>query len=224
MDATIRVLFAAVLVSAGFFSPVPALAVNPDPACQFTLNIPNLNVYPLQHRVRGDEKIEGKSRIEMEALIQKASGKNGKNGRNGKGLRLDLNLKIAEFKGDGTAFRGSQAFWLLDHWFVGGSAKIQSCLDNLYQACVKSFKASALSPAHLKTQCNRAAQWRITDSFKATVGDNNKNWTVYKKRKAKLVYSAECLTDTSGKLGCRNITFRPNIQINLNFGSKKLRQ
>lgn len=168
-------------MTTGFFLAAVAEAKDQDRTCQFTLNIPNLNVYPLNNRL----------------------------------------------KGDGTAFQGRQAFWLLDPWFVDNTAnKVRGCLDNLYRECVKAFAKSAFSEAHLKAQCTRAAEWRVTDSFNATAGDNNKNWTTYLKKKPKLVKSAECLSGTSGKdtgkLGCRNITFRPNIKIGLIFGHVKL--
>jgi hypothetical protein len=183
-----------------------------------------LNVYPLSTRLKGDDEINGNSRIELEAQIQRSDENKGKKTN---GLRLDINVKIAEFKGDGTAYTGHQAFWLLGPWFVGDNGhKVRGCLDNLYRECVKAFGASALTPALLKAQCTRAAQWRISDSFNANAGDNNTKWTIYKKKKAKLVNSVECLSDTdgkvTGKLGCRNITFRRNIKINLLFGHDKL--
>ncbi len=226
MDATVRVFLVAAVMATGFFLPGAAQSRNQDRSCQFTLNIPNLEVYPLQRRLKGDDKINGNSRIELEAMIQRSDEAKGKRTN---GLRLDLDVRIAEFKGDGTAFQGHRAFWLLDPWFVGGNAKqVRGCLDNLYRECVKAFAKSALSEAHLKAQCTRAAQWRISDSFTATAGDNNRNWTVYLKKKPKLVKSAECLSGSSGKdtgkLGCRNITFRPNIKINLLFGQNKLRR
>ena len=68
----------------------------------------------------------------------------------------------------------------------------------------------------------------IEAKLKANAGDNNTKWTTYKKKKAKLVNSAECLSDTegreTGKLGCRNITFRRDIKINLLFGHDRLRR
>ena len=224
MDATIRKFIVAVIIAAGFFLPGLSQAAGQDNSCQFTINIPNLNVYPLSTRLKGDDKINGKSRIELEVLIQRADENKS---RKTNGLRLDLDVKIAEFKGDGTAYKGYQAFWLLDPWFVGGNAaKVRGCLDKLYQECAKAFGPSALSKAHLKAQCSRAAQWRVSDSFNANAGDNNTKWTTYKKKKAKLVNSAECLSDTegrgTGKLGCRNIIFRRNITINVVFGQDKL--
>jgi len=226
VDATIRILIVVVIMAAGFFLPGLAQAAGQNKSCQFTLNIPNLNVYPSSTRFRGDDEIDGKSRIELEARIQHSDDNKGKKTT---GLRLDLDVKIAEFKGDGTTFKGHQAFWLLDPWFVGGNAdKVRGCLDNLYKECVKAFGPSALSKAHLKAQCSRAAQWRVSDSFNANAGDNNTKWITYKKKKAKLVNSVECLSDTdgkvTGKLGCRNISFRRNIKINVVFGQDKLRR
>jgi len=226
VDATIRNYIVAAFMAAVYFLPGLAQATGQDNSCQFTINIPNLNVYPLSTRLKGDDEINGNSRIELEALIQRSDEKKGQKTN---GLRLDLDVKIAEFKGDGTTFKGHQAFWLLDPWFVGGNAaKVRGCLDNLYKECIKAFGAGAISKAHLKAQCSRAAQWRISDSFKANAGDNNTKWTTYKKKKAKLVNSAECLSDTegreTGKLGCRNITFRRDIKINLLFGHDRLRR
>ena len=229
MDATVRFLIIAVFFVAAFFLPglAPGLAEAKGlkKSCQFTINIPNLNVYPLSTRLKGDDKIDGNSRIELEAKIQRSDDKKSKNTN---GLRLDLNVKIAEFKGDRTAYKGHQAFWLLDPWFVGGNARqVMGCLDKLYQECVKAFGKSARSPAHLKAQCSRAAQWQVTDTFNANAGVNNTKWTTYRKKKPKLVDSAECLSDTdgrvTGKLGCRNISFRRNITLNLLFGQAKLR-
>ncbi len=98
-------------MAAGFFLPGLAQAAGQNKSCQFTLNIPNLNVYPLSTRFRGDDEIDGKSRIELEARIQHSDDNKGKKTT---GLRLDLDVKIAVFKGDGTTFKGHQAFWLLD--------------------------------------------------------------------------------------------------------------
>ncbi len=226
MDTTVRISFVAAVMAAGFILAGVAEARDQGTSCQFTLNIPNLNVYPLNSRIKGDDKIDGDSRIELVAMIRRSDDAKGKRTS---GLRLDLDVRIAEFKGDGTAFQGHQAFWLLNPWFVDDTAnKVRGCLDNLYRECVKAFAGSALSENHLKAQCTRAAEWRISDSFKATAGDNNKEWTTYLKKKPKLVKSAECLSGTSGKdtgkLGCRKITFRPNIEIDLRFGHDKLRR
>jgi len=115
VDATVRFLIIAVFFATAIFlpgfAPGSAEAKGQRPSCQFTINIPNLNVYPLSTRLKGDDKIDGKSRIELEAKIQR-SGDNKTKGSNG--LRLYLNVKIAEFKGDRTSYKGHQAFWLLD--------------------------------------------------------------------------------------------------------------
>ena len=116
MDATIRILIVVVIMAAGFFLPGLAQAAGQNKSCQFTLNIPNLNVYPLSTRFRGDDEIDDKSRIELEARIQHSDDNKGKKTT---GLRLDFDVKIAEFKGDGTTFKGHQAFWC---WIRGSSA------------------------------------------------------------------------------------------------------
>lgn len=171
------------LLGRGIFLPGLVQAAGQDTSRQFTLIIPDLNVYPLSIR----------------------------------------------FKGDGTAYKGHQAYWLLDPWFVGGNGKmVRGCLDKLYQDCIKAFGPNARTEALLKAQCSRAAQWRVSDTFNANAGDNNTKWTIYKTKNSKLMNSVECLSDTdgrvTGKLGCRNITFRPNIKINLLFGQDKSRQ
>ena len=47
------------LLLAVAISPRPALANHGGQGCVFTLNIPTMNMYPLIHRLRGDDDIDG---------------------------------------------------------------------------------------------------------------------------------------------------------------------
>lgn len=235
MDATawIRkpgflVLACLVFALSGSFvlAPAVALAQSKSGNCQFTLNIPTLNIYPLHRRLQGDEDMAGNSpRINVEALIHQP--KLDKRGKPADKLRLDLVVRIAEFKGDGTAFEGRKSFWLIDKWIGGGNGRqIQDCLANIYKECIRIFAKDARSEAQLRTQCSRASQWRIEDTFEAKSVANNRKWTTYLKEKARLLKSAKCLSDATGKdtgkLGCKDITFRPKIKIDVRFGRDAL--
>lgn len=223
MDATIRILGTAGLAaSVLLFS---GAARGQESSCLFTLKIPTLHVFPLMRLVQGDNDMEGhRPRIDLEALIHQPDSKKGRRAKN---LRLDLSVRIAEFKGDGTAFLGTQSFWITESWLAGGSIKqIQDCLAGRYRDCVKAFGGNGRSKAAVRAQCGRASEWRVKEIFRPEAAPGNRKWTTYEKKGAKLLKSAECLSDVrgadSGKLGCRNITFRPNIRINVNFGSRKL--
>lgn len=235
MDATAWIPKPGILVPAclvfalsGFvaLAPAEALAKSKSGKCQFTLNIPTLNIYPLHRRLRGDEDMSGNSpRINVEALIHQP--KFDKRGKPADKLRLDLVVRIAEFKGDGTAYEGRQSFWLIDKWIDGGNGRqIQDCLANIYRECTRIFAKDARSEAQLKAQCTRASQWRIKDTFKAKSGANNRKWTTYLTKKARLLKSAKCLSDSNGKdtgkLGCKDITFQPRVKIDVSFGRDAL--
>lgn len=225
MDATIRILGTAGLVASVLLSPVAARGQ--QNSCLFTLKIPTLHVFPLMRHVKGDDDMEGnRPSIDLKAFIHQPKSKKGRRAKN---LRLDLSVRIAEFKGDGTAFLGTQSFWISDRWLAGGSSKqMEECLAERYRDCIKAFGGKGRSKASLKAQCGRAAEWRVKEIFRPEAAPGNRKWTTYKKKGAKLLKSAECLSDVSGadsgKLGCRNITFRPNIKININFGGEKLRR
>jgi len=221
VDATFRVCCAALALAAVFSFTRPADADHGDHSCQFTLNIPNLNLYPLRNVLKVGAG--GSPEISLDAIIQRPEGSSG---RGGKALRIDLDLRIAELK-EGGAVQGHQAFWLLDHWFVGGDPRrIRACLERMYQDCVKTFGKSAPTKAVLRAQCQGAARWRVTDRFIAAPDPDNRRWTVYRKKSAKLLQSAECLSASSGKaagkLGCRNIAFRPNLRIDLTFAHDRV--
>ncbi|MCH7937364.1 MAG: hypothetical protein IH994_09805 [Proteobacteria bacterium] len=207
-------------------APEEAVAQSKSGNCQFTLNIPALNVFPLHRRLRGDEDMDGNSpRINVEALIHQPQ--LDERGKPADKLRLDLVVRIAEFKGDGTAFEERKSFWLIDKWIGGGKTRqIQDCLANIYKECVRIFAKDARSEAQLKAQCTRASEWRIKDTFEVKSRANNRKWTTYLKKRARLLKSAKCLSDATGKdtgkLGCKDITFRPRIKIDVNFGRDAL--
>lgn len=225
MDATIRILGTAGLVALVLL--LPGAARGQRNSCLFTLKIPTLHVFPLMRHVWGDEDMEGhRPRIDVEALIHQPKSEKGRRAKN---LRLDLSVRIAEFKGDGTAFLGTRSFWISDRWLAGGSTRqIQECLAERYRDCIKAFGGNGRSEAALKARCGRAAEWRVREIFRPEAAAGNRKWTTYEKPGAKLLTSAECLSDVrgadAGKLGCRNITFRPAIKINVNFGAQKLRR
>ncbi len=233
MDATAWIWKPGILVQACLFFALsgsvvfaPALAQSKSRNCQFTLNIPTLNIYPLDRRLRGDDDMDGNSpRINVEALIHQPQ--LDKRGKPADKLRLDLVVKIAELTGDGTAFEGRKSFWLVDKWIGGGNARqIQDCLAKIYKECTKIFAKDARSEAQLKAQCTRASQWRIKDTIEANSVANNRKWTIYLKKRARLLKSANCMSDATGKdtgkLGCKDITFRPRIKIDVNFGRDAL--
>lgn len=223
MGASVRGLVAAAVVGLMVFSPGPARAQ--DKGCVFSLRLPTLHVFPLFHHVKGDDDLSGKdAEIDLQAILHRPVVKRG---GQAKGLRLDLNVKIADFKDTGTAFEGNQSFWINDRWLRGGTtADLRDCLDRVFEDCVKAFKEGAHSAAQLKRQCTNASRWNVTDFIKVDSGINNRKWTQYEKKGAGLLQSAECLSDANGndagKIGCRNITFRPDIRIDVNFGSKGL--
>jgi len=206
-----------------------ALVTGAPPAksatCVFTLQIPKLHVFPLFKNVKGDADMAGSPpRVDLTATLHQPLYAKGGQAKN---LRLDLDVRIADFKGDGTTFEGKQSFWIGDRWIVGGNrAEMGACLDQRFRACVEAFKDEARSERQLQAQCGRGAQVKIVDNFKADTGSNSRQWTTYVKKTAKLVQSAECLGDSAGedagKIGCRNITFRKGIKVDVNFGHTPL--
>lgn len=232
MGATARIPIAGVLAVAavlglGTFLPGPAQGQSQaqDPSCQFTLSIPKLGLYPLIRRLRGDDDIDGNAAdIRIEARLFQPKWRQGEEPP---GLRLDLDLQISEIKGDGSAYQGSKSFRVKDKWIVGGDIRqVQTCLAGIFKKCVEIFAKEARTEAQLMAQCTYASRWEVKDTMMARSPNNNRKWTVYKNKKAKLMKSVKCLADSdgpdTGKIGCKIIAFRPIIKVNINFNQNPL--
>ena len=122
-------------------------------------------------------------------------------------------------------YQESRSYEIIDKWIIGGTSKqIQDCLSGIFKTCVGVFASSARTEAQLMAQCTYASKWRIKDVINGLSSSNNRKWTEYRNKNAKLLKSTECLADAQaldgGNIGCRVIHFRPNIRININFNQK----
>lgn len=232
MGATARILIAGVLVAIvvlglGPFPPGPAQGRSQaqNPSCQFTLAIPKLGLFPLIRRLRGNDDIDGNAAdVRIEAHLFQPKWKKGEEPL---GLKLDLDLQISEVKGDGSAYQGSKSFPVKDKWIVDGDTRqVQACLTGIFKKCVEIFAKDARTEAQLMAQCTNASRWRIKEIMKVRSPTRNRKWTTYPNKKAKMMKSVECLVDANGKdagkIGCKIITFLPDLRINVNFGQNPL--
>ncbi|NQV46202.1 MAG: hypothetical protein HQ504_00320 [Rhodospirillaceae bacterium] len=207
----------------GFLTPPPAIAQaqKQSQSCQFYLNIPTFDLYPLIRRLRGDDDIDGNAAtVNLESFLHQPPWGQGEKPN---GLRLDITLTISEQGGDESIYQGAKSFWIKDKWITGGTDKeIQDCLINVFGQCVAIFAKTARTEAQLMAQCSKAAEWKVKDALKLKSGSNNRKWTGYESKVTKLIKSADCLADSNGpdagNIGCKIITFHPNIKIDVNFG------
>ncbi len=217
----LAVLWAAVLLASAVSLPGSAQAEGES--CQFSLAIPNTAMYPLIQRLRGDDDINGNAaNVDFVAFLYQPKWKKG---QRPKGLRLDLDLKISEIKGDGSVYQGLVSYEVTDKWIIGGTSKqIQGCLDGVFKKCVDVFAKSARSETQLMTQCTYASQWQIKDVINGLSPKSNRKWVEYRNENTQLIDFIECLADANGldagHIGCKVITFRSDIRININFNQK----
>ena len=105
------------LLLAEVLSPRPALAIHGGKGCVFTMNIPDMAIYPLIQRLRGDDDIDGSATtITIDTLIEQPSWKQGEQP---KPLQLDVTLRVSEIGGDGTVYAGGKALEIKDKWILG---------------------------------------------------------------------------------------------------------
>ncbi|MDA0305527.1 MAG: hypothetical protein O3B76_04480 [Proteobacteria bacterium] len=207
-------------------SPRPAHAIHGGGGCVFTLNIPKKDIYPLIRRLRGDDDIDGNSTsITIDTLLEQPPWKRGEKP---KVFQLDVNVKITELGGDGSIYEGGKTYPISNKWIKGGTVEqIHQCLNGTFKTCVGIFAKEAKTEAQLMAQCTNASVWRVKERFKVKSPSNNRRWTVFKPKSKGIIKSANCLPDANGRdagnIGCKDITFRDAIRIDINFGHKPLK-
>jgi hypothetical protein len=178
-----------------YVPPLPPLP--PAQTCEFTLNLPVVNMTPYTSHTKGDKDMHGVSDLLIDAEIRRGTG-------SGSGtLYLVINAVQKELKPDHTTFKLYKVIELTDVNYVGATAAdVANCLR-----AYGTKRPLSIYPKGKFWHTGDSKEWLIKDTLHQGWPNN-------------LIQKGSCRFDTKydndmKRVGCRAIWFKPNVTVRL---------